>query len=145
MHFCYKVCESWLGGRQHRTKLYFTRRKHRERTARSGSVKRKGKYSNVTPITWKQIPSNEHPWKLHNDLDSYHWNTRALLNSINFFSSSIHFHSFISLHFCFILCLALTSDSFPFTLNVFAGTTTFIATYRKNLQLNSQLQSSQRL
>ena len=143
MHFCYKVCESWLEGRQYRTKLYFTRRKHRERTARSGSVKRKGKYSNVTPITWKQIPSKEHPWKLHNDLDSYHSNTRALLNSINFFSSSIHLHSFISLQFCFILCLALTSDSFLFTLNVFAGTNAFIATYRKNLQLNSQLQSSQ--
>jgi len=83
MHFCYKVCESWLGRRQHRTKPYFTRRKHRERTACSGSVKRKGKYCNVTPITWKQIPSNEHPWKLHNNLDPYHSNTWALLNSIS--------------------------------------------------------------
>ena len=83
MHFCYKVCESWLGGSQHRTKPYFTRRKHRERTVRSWSVKRKGKYSNVTLITWKQIPSNEHPWKLHNNLDLYHSNTWVLLNSIS--------------------------------------------------------------
>jgi hypothetical protein len=142
IHLYYKVGAGRLGGiLQHITKPFFTKRKHKERFIPSGSVKRKGKCSNVTPITWKQIPRYKHPRKLRNNLDVYHLNAQAFLNSISSASLFISY-TLISLHFCLIFSNLFTSDSFLFALTVLTGTCNFIASYRKHLRLHSHLQCS---
>lgn len=137
----YTVGSGQLGGIQHTTESCFTKRQHKERSVPSGSVKRKGKCNNVTPITRKQIPRNKHHRKLRNNLDVYHLNAQAFLNSISSDFLFI-FYTLIFLHSCFILSHLFNSDSFLFALTVLTGTSNCIASYRKHLLLNSHLQSS---